>query len=328
MAAGHPRSPAYFARLWQMPHRRYRPGPMFFATSISLSKFEGLIDDEGGVLTKLAEGCLLVSHLCVSARVNKAKYPPTRGDNWRIGRRRMMRPPIAETRNTLAGIEIFAGLGNDARDRIQRRCSWRSYGLGETILDYMDSGDDVFFLIAGEARVTIYSADGKIVSFRELRAGETFGEYAAIDGAPRSASVEARSNCRVASLPAAVFRDILYAEKQVGQALLKRLVGELRELTTRVFEFSTLAVRYRVQAELLRLASLAPHDDNRARIVPPPTHADIASRVSTHREAVTRELNRLTRLGVVDRRDGALVVEDFDRLARMVHEAAGEGDYD
>ena len=55
---------------------------------------------------------------------------------------------------------------------------------GETILDYLDKSDDVFFIGAGEVRVIIYSLAGKAVSFRELGAGEVFGEFPAIAGGP------------------------------------------------------------------------------------------------------------------------------------------------
>lgn len=106
--------------------------------------------------------------------------------------------------------------------------------------------------------------------------------------------------------------------------MLPQLVTKIRALTTRVYEFSTLALNNRIQAELLRLANLAPKDGKGARIVPAPTHVEIASRVSTHREAVTRELNRLSRIGIAERQGSALVIKDVDRLAEMVHEATGE----
>ena len=54
------------------------------------------------------------------------------------------------------------------------------------------------------------------------------------------------------------------------------------------------------------------------------THVEIANRISTHREAVTRELNRLARIGIIERRSGTLLVRDVDRLATMVQEATGE----
>ncbi|MGI9402896.1 MAG: helix-turn-helix domain-containing protein [Hyphomicrobium sp.] len=98
----------------------------------------------------------------------------------------------------------------------------------------------------------------------------------------------------------------------------------IRTLTTRVYEFSTLAVNNRIQAEVLRLAHLVPREGKSARIVPAPTHAEIANRISTHREAVTRELNRLSRVGIIEKRGGELLVKDIDRLTTMVHEATGE----
>ena len=195
---------------------------------------------------------------------------------------------------------------------------------GESIVDYLDQSDEVFFIISGEVRVTIYSLAGKVVSFRELGPGEVFGEYPAIDRGPRSASVEARTSCLVASLPGTAFRNLIESEPAVAQAMLPQLVMKIRALTTRVYEFSTLAVSNRIQAELLRLASMAARDGKRVRISPVPTHTEIASRVSTHREAVTRELTRLSRIGLIERERNALLVKDVERLAEMVHAATGE----
>ena len=105
---------------------------------------------------------------------------------------------------------------------------------------------------------------------------------------------------------------------------MEHFVREIRELTTRVFEFSTLAVRYRIEAEILRLTQLSPCTGKAAHIVPAPTHAEIASRTSTHREAVTRELNRLAKLGIVEQRNIELWIKDVDRLATLVQDASGD----
>jgi CRP/FNR family cyclic AMP-dependent transcriptional regulator len=236
----------------------------------------------------------------------------------------MARSPVTQADCSLAGITIFVGLPRQALKRVQQRCSWRRYEPGESIVGYLDSSDDVFFIISGEVRVTIYSLAGKVVSFRELGPGEVFGEYPAIDRGPRSASVEARTSCLVASLPGAAFRELLQSEPRVAQAMLPQLVTKIRALTTRVYEFSTLAVSNRIHAELLRLASMAARDGKRVRISPAPTQTEIASRVSTHREAVTRELTRLSRIGLVERERNALLVKDVERLAEMVHAATGE----
>jgi CRP/FNR family transcriptional regulator, cyclic AMP receptor protein len=225
---------------------------------------------------------------------------------------------------SLEGIGIFAGLSAKALERIQRSCSWRRYKPKESIVDYLDASDDVFFITAGEARVTIYSQAGKVVSIGELGPGEVFGEYAAVDHCPRSASVEARTSCLIASMPADAFRALLQTEPTVTLAVLTQLVRRARSVTRRVYELSTLHVNTRIQAELLRQASLAHRDGRSARIVPAPKQVEIANRVSTHREAVTREFNRLMRIGIIERRGDSLLVRDVDRLAQIVHDATGE----
>jgi CRP/FNR family transcriptional regulator, cyclic AMP receptor protein len=68
---------------------------------------------------------------------------------------------------------------------------------------------------------------------------------------PRLASVEARTSCLVASLPGDAFRELIEREPVVAQAMLPQLVTKIRAPTTRVCEFSTLAVSNRIQAELL-----------------------------------------------------------------------------
>ena len=112
---------------------------------------------------------------------------------------------------------------------------------------------------------------------------------------------------------------VLREQPEVAAVTLKRLTANVRDLSERVFEFSTLTVNNRIQAELLRLALAHLRDDEApAVIAPAPTHAEIANRVSTHREAVTRELSRLTQAGVIERHSGKLVVLDLPRLRRMV----------
>jgi CRP/FNR family cyclic AMP-dependent transcriptional regulator len=204
----------------------------------------------------------------------------------------MARSTVTKAQSSLAGVAILARLPPEALESVERRCAFRRYEPGESIVGYLDQSDEVFFIISGEVRVTIYSLAGKVVSFRELGPGEVFGEYPAIDRGPRSASVEAHTSCEVATLPGAAFRELLETEPVVAQAMLPQLVTKM--------------------------------EGKGARIAPAPTHTEIAARVSTHREAVTRELTRLARIGLIEREKNALVVTDLERLAEMVHAATSE----
>jgi CRP-like cAMP-binding protein len=93
--------------------------------------------------------------------------------------------------HSLKHVDLFRGLSPAALRKAEEGCAWRTYKPGECIFEYLDRSDDVFFISAGEARVIIYSATGKPVSFTDVGSGDMFGEYPAIDGLSRSASVEA-----------------------------------------------------------------------------------------------------------------------------------------
>jgi CRP/FNR family transcriptional regulator, cyclic AMP receptor protein len=75
---------------------------------------------------------------------------------------------------------------------------------------------------------------------------------------------------------------------------------------------------------LLRLAADAGHHGGQALLSPAPSLSDIANRISTHREAVSRELNRLGSLGLLIRERGGLRIANIDRLETLVREAKGE----
>jgi len=228
-------------------------------------------------------------------------------------------------KGTLCDVGIFQGLTQPDRLRVEGLCVWKTYAGGESIIHVQDKTRDVFFLIEGRARVIMYSLTGKPVSFREIGPGDMFGEFAAIDEGPRSTSVEVLETSLVASLSGAAFKAMLRAQPRVMEAVLVHAVAQIRRLTARVFEFSTLAVDNRIHAEVLRLAKAGEVTGSTARISPFPKHSEIAARVSTHREAVTRCLNRLEKQKRLIARDGAtLVVNDLFGLERMVQDATGE----
>jgi CRP-like cAMP-binding protein len=219
---------------------------------------------------------------------------------------------------SLAQIEIFRDLDGAALAAIARKCTWRRYGPEQQIVGQQDETREVHFILSGRVRVNLYSRDGRDVTFRDLGPGDMFGELAALDQAPRSANVVALDPTATASLKWEQFSQLLRDHPEVAAATMRRLVRLVRALTDRVYEFSTLAVRNRIHAELLRLGRDGAIAGNVARIDPAPTHADIASRIASHREAVTRELGELARARLIERDGTALVIRDVARLARLV----------
>ncbi len=197
----------------------------------------------------------------------------------------------------------------------------RNYAHGEIVISHLDEDRNMFFVLEGRLRATLYSRDGHEVNYRDIGPGNVVGELAAIDGAPRSATVEALEPARLGRLPAATFRDLVKTRPGLNTVLLEHLSAQIRRLTERVFEFSTVAVRDRLIRELLRLAEATSMQDGRAEIRPAPTQIELAHRISSHREVVSREMSGLARAGLVVKRKGALIVSDLDQLRGLIADA-------
>lgn len=186
---------------------------------------------------------------------------------------------------------------------------------GQTVLARGEASADVFLLQFGRLQVTLYAPSGREVSLRDLSAGQMFGELSAIDGEMRSVGIQALSDARLMVIGRDAFRRLINDSPNAREWLMCRFVSQVRGLTERVYELSALNVQERVRCELLRLARATPGASG--TIEPAPTHAELANRVSTHREAVTRELGALSQRNII--RSGRRRLQVLD-LARLEHE--------
>jgi CRP-like cAMP-binding protein len=229
-----------------------------------------------------------------------------------------------EGRSWIGGTLLGKSVSPATIERIEQSGIRHTYDKGQEIIGRADELKDVYLLVDGVARVIVYSASGKAVNFRRVEAGALFGEFSAIDGQNRSASVEAVEPCRAISIGATLFHDLMQKDQRFMLFVLSHLVAILRSLTSRIIEYSTLGVTSRIHTELLRMAHAAPGSGPQKEISPAPTHSEIAGRISTHREAVSREVSRLKQLGILERRGRSLIVRDVQQLEQMVRNASGE----
>lgn len=225
---------------------------------------------------------------------------------------------------TLAKIALFRSLKEGDIAKLDTQCTWRRASANEWIITYQDESDDVFFVVSGLVQVKIQAISGRETLLREIVAGEYFGELAAIDGNPRSSGILAVTETTIARMPAKVFRAAILSNPDLCDQLLRHFTSQIRTLANRVNEYSTLDVRMRLYAELLRLARPDRRDGNRALVTPPPLHSDLAARISTRREAVSRELKSLEKSGLVERHRGGIVLADVSGLRHLLDEEADQ----
>ena len=236
---------------------------------------------------------------------------------------KMTKTTIEITAGSLAAVKLFYDLSLNDRKVVADKSRGMKFAAGDVITSHNDMDNDVYFIISGKVRIAIYSSSGKEVSFRDLPAGEMFGEIAAVDDKSRSAYVVTLYETTLAAMTAENFLWLMQLYPSVMTRSLEHFAQLIRLLSERVVEFSCLDVRNRLHAELLRLAWKNMDNSNTATISPAPKHVELASRISTHREAITRELTQLALSGLIHKGKNWLRINDVVKLENMVQDTIG-----
>ncbi len=216
---------------------------------------------------------------------------------------------------------VMRGLPGDLVARLRPHLQTHKARAGQTLVSPDSRSMDVYWVAQGRVQVAVISPAGHEVILRDQGEGDMFGEMAPIDRQPRSATIIALDDCLLVKVPGQVFCEAVFSSPSSAEWLARRLTARIRDLTDRVFELNALSVPNRLRCELLRLCG--EHVEARGSIViePFPTQRELALRIGTHREAVTREVRYLADQGIIRTDRRRLTVLDAPALTRLVRMA-------
>src|SRR5262249_24949976 len=161
---------------------------------------------------------------------------------------------MARRTQSLRCIRLFRELSDEEIHSLDAQCLWRRYEAKEQVICQEDRDTDVFFVVAGLMRSLIRADCDRHVILNDVGVGEFFGELAAIDSQPRSATVVAITSATLARMSARLFRATVRQHADVCAQLLAVLVTRVRSLDIRVGELAMFDMKHRLFAELLRLS--------------------------------------------------------------------------
>ena len=71
-------------------------------------------------------------------------------------------------------------INQDSWDLLSSRWRTQLYKSGQFLINADDNNRDVFFVLRGSAKATIYTDSGREVSFISVGTGDCFGEFSAV----------------------------------------------------------------------------------------------------------------------------------------------------
>jgi len=220
----------------------------------------------------------------------------------------------------LAGTSLFCGLGRAELEAIAARLRPATFAAGQLIFARHDHGRDLYLVIEGRVRLSVLTSQGRELALGHAGPGEIFGEFAVLDGQPRTADATAIAETVALSLPKSAFANLLAAHSQIAAAAIRFLCTRLRETTNQLEAIALHSIEVRLARFLLSaVASPATsadelHSAGRDRVAPKSTaktpastldlgmsQSELAMLVGASRQKVNAALMLLEEAGAVTR---------------------------
>ena len=197
-----------------------------------------------------------------------------------------------------------SGLDDRLIREIAERGGVRRYPPNAVLINEGDTADSLFILLSGRVKVYSTSPNGKEVVITTHGAGEYFGELA-LDGGVRSASVMTMEQTVCSVVTGATLREFIEAHPEFALHLIRKLIGRVRQATDSVKSLALQDVYGRV-VHLLDELSIA--FEGKRIVGERLTQQDVAERVGSSREMVSRIFKDLTAGGYISVSAGRITI--------------------
>lgn len=201
---------------------------------------------------------------------------------------------------------------------ISDRTSQKHYAAEEIIALQGEPIDFVGYVLSGKAKAVAYSENGDATWVGHFLAGEFLGHTSLLTNSPVRFEISAETDVDIIRVSVPVMQDLLSTEHGLNATLAKDLAARLDGMTSRLIEAFTLSTKGRICAELSRLSRIIGIMPENLIIRPSPVFVELAQRVNTTRETVSRTVSELQKKNIVNREPGALVILDPDALRRAI----------
>lgn len=225
-------------------------------------------------------------------------------------------------REVLCRLPLLSSLANEELDEIMLQIRVRRYANGEFVIKKGSLADSLMFVLTGSVQVVDYTEDGKEIGLNLIGQGSFFGELGLIDGYPRSADVIALTASSIAFLPKNRALKLIYGNPKNAEIMLRQFADKIRLLTHYRALLALPHAHQRVYALLCQVKKPAAHagTPDVEVIENLPTQQQMAIMVNTSRETVSRAINELIHLGVLEKNKRLIIVRQPKKLEHLAGE--------
>lgn len=208
----------------------------------------------------------------------------------------------------LRRLPYFAGLDDAAMQTVAASTVRRAYSAGQIILLEGEPCAGLFIVQSGRVKITRSSLEGREQILHFAGPGDSFNDVPVFDGGPNPATAQAIDDSVLLIIGRPAMLDLFDRYPRMAQAVVQVLAARCRQLVGMLHDISLRPVTARLAGLLL---------DQAARPdAPPLTRAQMAARLGTVREMISRSLRELEQAGCIKLNGAQIIIVDRDRLER------------
>ncbi len=220
-----------------------------------------------------------------------------------------------DLRRLLLRVPHFGDLSPQLQEQLIHAAHLRRYEAGQVIYLTGEPAEAVYMLAQGWVKATRISCRGREQALRFLHAGELFGDVAVFSGVPYPATVTALESVAAWALPASEILRLSQQSAALTMVIARHMAERVLYYVDLIEDLSLCNVEARVARTLLRYAEpqgehwLIPRQ-------PWTTFDEMAVRLGTVRDVLSRALRRLENEGLLKVERNGILILDLDGLAR------------
>ncbi|BDG62191.1 Crp/Fnr family transcriptional regulator [Caldinitratiruptor microaerophilus] len=207
-----------------------------------------------------------------------------------------------------AGVPIFRVLPAAGLAELGEAMRHRRYAKGELVLAAGDPIEHLVVVARGRLNFLYTTSSGREQVVRALGPGEFLGEMALFTPVRCEGDLVAAEDTDVCLVPRQAVQSILRRHSDVAVRLVEVLAQRLAAAEQTIADLGLRDVGQRLAAELLRMAAGGTRVPDGIRLRVPVPWAEIAVRLGTTPESLSRRLKALAERGLIRQADARTVV--------------------
>lgn len=210
---------------------------------------------------------------------------------------------------------LLGSLPEATRERFLKLGKMVQRQPGTVLIREEDQSTSVLILLDGVVKVTGRTQDQREALLAVRVGGDLVGEFGALDGKPRSATVTTCGTLVLRLVTRSDFLAALSADAVLSQAVSRSVVDKLRVANSRRIDFAGSNAPTRLARVIYDLAMTYGEREGTTLVIRwPLTQPEIASLVGAAEPTVFKALKQLREAGIVNNGYRRIAVRDIDKL--------------